>query len=89
MRRYNLDGIHGSRVSEWRGVVSTPVVLAGLAFVLGLAAGMMMKGRARHMYPRMARREPTPHTAQPRFGGTGALDVSPAAITPPEERSNR
>ena len=30
----------------------------------------------------LGRREPAPYTGQPRFGGTGALGVSPAAVKP-------
>ena len=30
----------------------------------------------------LGRREPAPHPGQPRFGGTGALGVSPAAVEP-------
>ena len=30
----------------------------------------------------LGRREPLPHQDQPRFGGTGALGISPAAATP-------
>ena len=30
----------------------------------------------------LGRREPAPHEGQPRFGGTGALGVSPAAVKP-------
>jgi len=35
----------------------------------------------------LVRREPPPTTRQPRFGGTGAIGVSPAAVRtmPPEE----
>jgi hypothetical protein len=34
----------------------------------------------------LGRREPLPHAAEPRFGGTGALGVSPTAVvTPPGE----
>jgi hypothetical protein len=29
----------------------------------------------------LGRREPAPHVGQPRFGGTGALGISPAAAT--------
>jgi hypothetical protein len=28
----------------------------------------------------LARREPAPHAGQPRYGGTGALGVSPASV---------
>ena len=28
----------------------------------------------------LSRREPAPHAGQPRYGGTGALGVSPAAV---------
>jgi hypothetical protein len=31
----------------------------------------------------LERREPAPHAGQPRFGGTGALGFSPAAVTRP------
>ena len=31
----------------------------------------------------LGRREPEPHVGQPRFGGTGALGISPAAATTP------
>ena len=30
----------------------------------------------------LGRREPAPHPGQPRYGGTGALGVSPAAVEP-------
>jgi hypothetical protein len=30
----------------------------------------------------LGRREPAPYTGQPRFGGTGAIGVSPAAVKP-------
>jgi hypothetical protein len=30
----------------------------------------------------LGRREPAPHPGQPRYGGTGALGVSPAAVKP-------
>jgi hypothetical protein len=30
----------------------------------------------------LGRREPAPYAGQPRFGGTGALGVSPAAVKP-------
>jgi hypothetical protein len=35
----------------------------------------------------LGRREPAPHTGQPRYGGTGALGVSPASVATsrPEE----
>ena len=105
MRRYNLEGIHGGRVDTLRGIVSNPVVLASSCFALGLAAGLMLKGRGSQMYrgalnalwhrdyertveydenlpESLTRREPAPHPAQPRFGGTGALGVSPAAAVP-------
>ena len=32
----------------------------------------------------LGRREPVPHAAEPRFGGTGALGVSPVAAGTPE-----
>ena len=32
----------------------------------------------------LERREPAPHPGQPRYGGTGALGISPAAVTPPD-----
>ena len=31
----------------------------------------------------LGRREPAPYPGQPRFGGTGALGVSPASVTAP------
>jgi hypothetical protein len=39
----------------------------------------------------LERREPAPQPGQPRFGGTGALGVSPAAVVTaqPEENKNR
>ena len=33
----------------------------------------------------LERREPAPQPGQPRYGGTGAIGFSPAAVTPPEE----
>lgn len=38
----------------------------------------------------LARREPAPHEGQPRYGGTGALGVSPASIVAarPEEKKD-
>lgn len=30
----------------------------------------------------LGRREPAPHPGQPRYGGTGALGVSPAVVKP-------
>lgn len=38
----------------------------------------------------LSRREPAPHPGQPRYGGTGALGVSPASVAarrPEESRS--
>jgi len=114
MRRYNLEGVHGSKSDALRGVVGNPVVLASSCFALGLAAGLMLKGRGSQMYrgalnalwhrdyertveydenlpESLTRREPAPHPAQPRFGGTGALGVSPAAAVTmrPGETSDR
>jgi len=37
----------------------------------------------------LARREPAPTTRQPRFGGTGALGVSPAAARTARPEENR
>jgi len=38
----------------------------------------------------LGRREPAPYSGQPRYGGTGALGVSPASVTAarPEERKD-
>ena len=33
----------------------------------------------------LERREPAPEPGQPRFGGTGAIGFSPAAVTPPSK----
>jgi hypothetical protein len=33
----------------------------------------------------LERREPAPEQGQPRFGGTGAIGFSPAAVTPPSK----
>jgi hypothetical protein len=33
----------------------------------------------------LERREPEPASGQPRYGGTGAIGFSPAAVTPPSE----
>jgi hypothetical protein len=33
----------------------------------------------------LERREPAPEQGQPRYGGTGAIGFSPAAVTPPSE----
>jgi hypothetical protein len=82
------------------------IALAGSAFALGLAAGLLLNGGAKRLYNRirldqshrdyertvtfdqnlpdqLGRREPAPHEGQPRFGGTGALGVSPAAAVNP------
>jgi len=32
----------------------------------------------------LERREPAPHPGQPRYGGTGAIGVSPAAVVTPQ-----
>jgi hypothetical protein len=76
-----------------------------LAFGLGVATGVLIKGGARDVLDRvrlsqahreyedtveydenlpdsLGRREPAPSAGQPRFGGTGALGVSPAAVKP-------
>jgi hypothetical protein len=39
----------------------------------------------------LTRREPASHAGQPRYGGTGAIGVSPAAVVParPEETGSR
>jgi hypothetical protein len=41
----------------------------------------------RNLPDSLTRREPAPYTGQPRYGGTGAIGVSPAAVitAPPEE----
>ena len=99
-----------SRMATLPGAAEHPVVLAGSAFVLGLATGLFLKTAVRQIKDRtrdgswhrefeqtvtyddnlpesLARREPPPYPGQPRFGGTGALGVSPAAAVPgrPEE----
>lgn len=33
----------------------------------------------------LERREPAPEQGRPRYGGTGAIGFSPAAVTPPSE----
>lgn len=87
--------------------------LAGSGFVVGVAAGLLLKDAGRQMYERartalwhreyertitydenlpesLARREPAPHPGQPRYGGTGALGVSPATVqTTPQETNKR
>ena len=83
--------------------LSHPLVLAGSAFALGLATGLLLKGAGQQVYERvragqwhrevertvtydenlpeqLGRREPAPHQGQPRFGGTGAIGVPPAAV---------
>ena len=83
-------------------------VLAGSAFVLGLAAGLALKGAVTQIYDRsrkrlwhrayertvtydenlpdsLARREPAPDPGQPRYGGTGAMGVSPATVVGPRQ----
>lgn len=85
---------------------SNPVVLAGSAFVLGLAAGLFLKDAGKQLYERartslwhreyertvtydenlpesLGRREPAPYPGQPRYGGTGAIGVSPASVASP------
>jgi hypothetical protein len=108
-----LEGRFGRSQFDEILAVAHPVVLAGSAFVLGLATGLMLKDAARQIYERarngwwhreyertrtydenlpdpLARREPDPNTAQPRFGGTGAMGVSPAVmIARPEETNKR
>jgi hypothetical protein len=75
-------------------------VVAGAAFALGFAAGLMWRGRGwrlsdgfgwqshgaegtvtydENLPDTLGRREPLPDAGQPRFGGTGALGVHPAA----------
>lgn len=79
-------------------------VLTGL-FLKNAASQMYERARNRvwhHDYERtdtynqnlpesLARREPAPDLGQPRFGGTGAIGVSPAAVVSarPEEINNR
>ena len=81
------------------------MVLAGSAFALGLATGLLIKGGGKEVLERarrfkshrdyertveydenlpdsLGRREPAPFPGQPRYGGTGALGVSPAAVEP-------
>ena len=86
------------------------VIVAGSAFVLGVAVGMLLKDGARQVFERarpnkwhrdferteeydehlpdqLGRREPAPEPGTPRYGGTGALGVHPAAAT--TERSEK
>lgn len=97
---------------ETRGAVAHPLVLAGSTFVLGLAAGVLVRDNAKLMFERvrrllwhrayertvtyddnlpetLSRREPAPHEGQPRYGGTGAIGVSPASVVTarPEDAS--
>ena len=37
----------------------------------------------------LERREPTPDSGQPRFGGTGAIGVSPAAVVNAQEATKK
>jgi hypothetical protein len=37
----------------------------------------------------LSRREPAPHAGQPRFGGTGAIGVSPATVVAPRPEEPR
>ena len=37
----------------------------------------------------LERREPAPQQGQPRYGGTGAIGISPAAVTPPPDEPER
>ena len=108
MARRIPDGTIGRfRVDAMHAADTHPFVLAGSAFVLGLAMGLLLKGAAQQMYQRargtlwhrgynrtvtyddnlpdsLARREPAPEEGQPRFGGTGALGASPAAVVSPQ-----
>jgi hypothetical protein len=109
-RRIRVEQIRGSWADEMRGAVANPAVLAGSAFVLGLATGLFLKPVVTQVYRRarggfwhrdyertvtyddnlpesLGRREPIPYPGQARFGGTGALGVSPASVvdTPTEE----
>ena len=97
--------------SEMQTGTAHPVVLAGSAFVLGLAAGFVIRGGAKEMFDRvrrvlwhrgykhtvtyddnlpesMSRREPAPHEGQPRYGGTGAIGVSPASVVAPQPQES-
>src|SRR5262245_26916629 len=79
---------------------------SALAFMLGLAAGVLVRDSATRAYRRarvaqahseyertatfdqnlpdqLGRREPLPQQDQPRYGGTGALGVSPIAAATP------
>jgi hypothetical protein len=81
-------------------------MLAGSAFVVGMAAGLLLRDAARQLFERarasqwhrdyertehyddnlpdpLGRREPAPEAGQPRFGGTGAIGVHPAAGATP------
>ena len=37
----------------------------------------------------LTRREPAPHAGQPRYGGTGAIGVSPAAVVTPQPQETK
>ena len=37
----------------------------------------------------LSRREPAPHAGQPRYGGTDAIGVSPAAVVPPQPEETK
>jgi hypothetical protein len=107
-----LEGRFGRSQFDEMLAVAHPVVLAGSAFVLGLATGLMLKDAARQIYERarnrwwhreyertrtydenlpesLSRREPDPNTTQPRFGGTGAMGVSPEAAVTAGDSKNR
>ena len=42
-----------------------------------------------HLPDQLGRREPAPRPAQPRFGGTGAIGVSSAAVVQMEPRADK
>jgi hypothetical protein len=94
-----------TRIAGIPGAAEHPAVVAGAAFVLGLAAGLFVREAVRQLYDRtrgglwhreyertvtyddnlpesLGRREPAPYPGQPRYGGTGAIGVSPAAAVP-------
>ncbi len=37
----------------------------------------------------LSRREPAPQAGRPRYGGTGAIGVSPAAVVPPQSTTTK
>ena len=83
----------------WRGGTTSAFVLGVVAGLFLKEAAKRTQALARrkwahreyqrtltfdeHLPDSLERREPAPDAQQPRYGGTGAIGFSPAAVTPP------